>query len=490
MFPNGGIAFVSRLRAWARFTTGSEQEGDAKSNLGRGVFYMKEMNSNNNNLGGSHMKKKVALLAGLMLAFAAIVPTTALAAWVGWAETPGVPMSINEGSPMGRESGDWGGTVGYLIWSSDDTTDNAGSKSATDQLYVGQQGKLLSNGLVPEQALGPHGNYATNTIKCATCHSVHLAPEDSWLLTEVTDGSGSANTAEVCALCHNALSGVSDLRVSVGVNGISGNHTAAGCSSTEAGRACHGGVHGAGMSSYTTLASKLLNVGADTYVANALGVDQAHTGLTADYFDVASAVPAVDKQSFAISYTCAMCHQGSAFATLDGMAMKLEDAGNHKTLSDDGPLSGTKAGFFSSHPMLSTNATASSDWSEAGASFSGQIAYAPAVGCVSCHSKTDPYTGNAMFPHATWTGSTGDFTALTGDDKNIPGGADAQGIWLETASSAASTAVAVSVWDATWAMPAATGYTGANGIHFGSAQDGVCLNCHRGTDTTGVGFDF
>lgn len=431
--------------------------------------------------------KKFTFVLALALVGAALLPTVALAA----PTNTFFPRSINQGSAIGRESVGWEktgtGNIGYLTWSSNDATINAGTKNNEQLLHVSQQGSQIASAtLVPQQAMGPHGNYAINTIKCATCHSVHMAPEKSWLLTPETTADGVASTAQVCAMCHNALTGLTDARVSVGPSGVVSNHETETCSSGALGSACHGGVHGVGVSKYPTLAKSILNGGADVFVDYALANDVT-TGLTAEYFDTAeNSIDVIDKNSFAVSYLCTMCHQGSAFATVDGMSMYAADPGNQKTLSAYDP----ESRFLSSHPMLTENGVATDAWTADGASFTGKVAYADSVGCVSCHSKVDPNTNMPMFPHSTnsFDGYANKDLGAKSADGLTTNMDDPKGIWLEQASFAgAGDTKPLFRADAITYPPLA-------GSRWGGAADGVCLSCHRagadGIATAGVGITY
>lgn len=49
--------------------------------------------------------------------------------------------------------------------------------------------------------VGPHGGYTTTSSKCASCHSVHAAPQDSILLLP------GATLTETCLTCHDGTQG-------------------------------------------------------------------------------------------------------------------------------------------------------------------------------------------------------------------------------------------------------------------------------------------
>ena len=72
----------------------------------------------------------------------------------------------------------------------------AGFSSTTQYLTWTQAQSLASNNAdAADMAFGPHNGYATTTIKCAVCHSVHRA-------TTKLLNAGSA-----CAYCHTTKVG-------------------------------------------------------------------------------------------------------------------------------------------------------------------------------------------------------------------------------------------------------------------------------------------
>lgn len=457
--------------------------------LGKEVSHMQEMNSVNNSQGGNRMKK---MLLALSLSFVLVFgfASSALAADnnSGEGSTPaaGLGNSISQGTVVQRESGKAEvaypnkGYLGYLIWSSVDATTNTN--------YGNLQIRYLASNMVTTtaQASGPHANYTINTMKCAVCHSVHMAPVDSFVLTNVKRSSLTSDApvaaGSVCAYCHSVTGVITEHRVSVATNGNLQGHTVGRCSSTGVG-ACHGGAHGVGVSAYETLASKLLNAGADDNISEAIAAS-ATTGMIAADFDIATGNTMTnDQNTFAVGYLCAQCHQASAMTSKPGYGFVAQMAGRH---GSNLPTVTPGATLLSTHPMLDSNATATASYDTTGTTAQGrQIAWAPANGCVKCHSKVDPTLNQPMFPHA-----TADNYASNGGTNNVA--AYTSGDWLMTSSFAGSDDTTAVYRRTTDNLTAA-----ATGGRWGTAFDGVCLNCHRtgavdgsGDATGGVGIDY
>jgi predicted CXXCH cytochrome family protein len=58
----------------------------------------------------------------------------------------------------------------------------------------------------------PHGNYGGGSASCESCHDLHKAPSDSWLLTEATE-------KETCYTCHDGTGGATDIEAEFGEAG-------------------------------------------------------------------------------------------------------------------------------------------------------------------------------------------------------------------------------------------------------------------------------
>lgn len=62
-------------------------------------------------------------------------------------------------------------------------------------------------GFNPAETSGPHGSYLTTTRKCATCHTVHDAPDEGVLLLPAASVHGT------CFTCHDGTGGWGVYRV-------------------------------------------------------------------------------------------------------------------------------------------------------------------------------------------------------------------------------------------------------------------------------------
>lgn len=350
----------------------------------------------------------------------------------------------NAGSKIISDSSGWG-NLGYINWSAGSNPSWTAASSA-GSLDVAQNS-------------GPHANYTTTTVKCAVCHSIHQAPQGSFLLTRVTGAPGTTPGA-ICQYCHNRTSTVCTLLVSFDPVNAPAQHSSY-CTGTS-NHSCHAGAHGVGVSTYPTLAAKLLAGGADAKVAAGIA-DTANTGVTAADFTIALGdTETNDQRTLAIGYTCgqASCHSNSAFVTKDGKAYNVAAPGGAPT-----------AGRLSTHPMMDGNAQASLDTAFHG-SYTGKIAWLPSNGCSKCHALQDSTLSKAAFPH----------------DRNVPGmaaGDKSNGVWLVGAADALSATYSVKNHEYN-----PDGSAAAIEYGFSTAQDGVCLRCHRGSSTLGVGRTF
>jgi len=285
-------------------------------------------------------------------------------------------------------------------------------------------------------ASGPHSGYATTTIKCAVCHSVHRG------------GSKLLNDGSSCAFCHSSVANgggavASNLISWTAANG--GPHSSR-CANDD----CHGGPHGVGASIYAGPASKLLTARADTKLL---------ADATANGVSVASlATYDASTRALATGATCSRegCHTNSAMGVLI--------SGTQLPADVDGVLDKMVTG----HRVI---ASATPNWNSDGSMGTskttiGAIAYAPVDYCNDCHDLADDNNaGKAAFPH----GITGIVDSAVGAD-----GTSRPAVWLTAGAFAGDARTAVGPLSATGA----------------SVTDGVCLKCHRGSATTGVGIDF
>ena len=378
---------------------------------------MKEINLNNINQGVSPMKKSlllVALVAVLVFSFAS--------------------MALAKNAGSAAAVGD-----GYVSWT---IANSAASGQAAE-------------------ASGPHDNYAVSTVKCAVCHSIHGAPDNTFLLTKVTSAAGT-NAGQVCAYCHGygATAGAHIVAINQAPTANSPHSSI--CYQT-----CHAGVHGLHVSSYSVLSTKLLRYGADTMIDAAI-VDPG-TGLTAATFTQPAVGNASATQlSMATGYVCAQpgCHTQSAFA--------VAARGDHMKVQSRGAVTnGTLA--LSGHPVIAAAsasfvAPAGSGLLPAGGATGVQVAFKATNGCDTCHDLAD---------------------AATTDGTAFPHNRGVSNIWLTKASDASlSDQSVVQNSDS----KAADGVT-ASGIgladNYTTVQDGICLKCHVSSDgLSGVGLTF
>ena len=158
--------------------------------------------------------------------------------------------------------------------------------------------------LNPDAALmaqGPHKGYATTTIKCVVCHSVHRG-------TTTLLNSGTA-----CAYCHAP---VAEGGGAVASNLISWYTPAQGPHSSCASTYCHGGPHGVGASDYVGPSSKLLTHAADTELTALAAANGIATTTFATYNATTRAL--------ATGAVCGRggCHSNSLFGVVTSGATK------------------------------------------------------------------------------------------------------------------------------------------------------------------------
>lgn len=340
---------------------------------------------------------------------------------------------------------------------------NAGSAAAAGDGYVAWPTAVsIASGQAAEAA-GPHSNYTVSTVKCAVCHSIHGAPDDTWLLTKVTNAqvSAGANAGTVCAYCHGYGATAGAMIVAINKTGNSPHSSI--CYTD-----CHAGVHGTNVSAYPTLAAKLLTKDADTMIAAAL-IDPG-THLTAADFTppvggfgggvgFGTAAQTYPKTAMATGYLCAQpgCHVQSAFG--------IKDRGAHMSVQNRGGIAPLT---LSGHPVL---APASPSFNfPAGSSKAGvanvQVAFTDAAGCPTCHDMADAGTTLGFaFPH----------------------NKGASNIWLTKSSD--SSLSDKSIVQNSDVIDSSTGTIIGLADNYTTVQDGICLKCHRST-TAGVGITF
>jgi hypothetical protein len=379
---------------------------------------MKEMNSITHTQGVFNMKKTALVVAlATMLVFS--MSTVAMAKIAG---SPAIALDN-----------------GFVAWSTALTATSAG----TDATFP--------TGIQPDpaQAAGPHANYTTSTIKCAVCHSTHGAPVGSFLLTKATGVGAGSSASAVCSYCHARTATASSAKVSLVMGSSTSPHSGR-CSAVDG---CHAqSPHGVGVSTYSLMSSKLINVRVDTLIANAI-TNTAVTGLTAADFAAAS------PNGFKVvtGYVCgqAACHTQSAFA------ISTRDS----QMFVNGP-SGANSSFKTGHPvMAAARATYVPPAGSAMVTGVGKaVAWVATDGCDSCHSVLDAGNGNqSWFPHNV-------------PEAEVPGSGAA--LWMQVAADSSQPLVNL---DPLWVT---------DGADYGSVTDGNCLKCHRNGAGNGVGLDY
>jgi len=217
---------------------------------------------------------------------------------------------------------------------------------------------------LPGQGTSPHGGYATTTVKCAVCHSVHGAdPTPAELLLR-------SPAAEACTYCHlDSATGYTQVYGS-DINNYSGTdfnnaHNSYDVLGVEQGvtcTKCHQ-VHAADgqMTSNAFLTQKLL-VGGKTYTGT-------------NYDPVAQEPLSSDDTRTALSKWCAGCHftQGGAGYSYWGEGYNGQ-----------------------SHVM----ATATATYGNTIANYSGRVAWNNSTYCSSCHAS-DFDAPSGEWPHFT-----------------------------------------------------------------------------------------
>jgi len=373
---------------------------------------MKEVNNNESNTQGVNTMKKsvlvIALVAVMVFAFA----SSALAKNAGSAAAAG---------------------DGYVSW--------------TIAASIGSQYQGAAN---TAQASGPHANYTTSTVKCAVCHSVHGAPDNTFLLTKVTSAAGT-NAGQVCAYCHGYGATAGAHIVAINQAPTANTPHSSICYTT-----CHAGVHGLHVSEYSVLSTKLLRSGADTMIEAAIA--DANTGMDASMFTATPGVALTPTQiSMATGYVCAQpgCHTQSAFAVAKrGDAMNVQSRGGVPATLSGHPVIAAAADDFT--------APVGSGLNVAGGATGVKVAFKATNGCDTCHDLAD---------------------AATTDGTAFPHNRGASRLWMTKASDA-SNADSTLVQDSDRTA-------GGLADSYITVQDGVCLKCHVSSDgASGVGKTF
>jgi len=321
--------------------------------------------------------------------------------------------------------------------------------SATDQYVQWTDAQTLAAGNADAALMdrGPHGGYATTTIKCAVCHSVHRG--DSSLL----------NGGSSCAYCHTCVAhgggGVATTLISWDAAG-QGPHASM-CANTD----CHGGPHGVDASIYDGPASKLLSSAGDAELAELAAANGVPTTEFATWSDITRAL--------ATAGVCQRsgCHSNSMMGVVTSGASLEVSVGTTETVTGHRVIAAVTDAWNADGSMGSsrTNLT---------------IAYKPVEYCSSCHDLTDDSNGGkAAFPHA-----INDVISVA-QGKPATGIDDRPAAWLTAAPDALTQSTVVGLYNQYTADGSTI--TGAAGS---SILDGICLKCHRDGAGAGVGLSY
>ncbi|MBE0417479.1 MAG: hypothetical protein IBX63_06925 [Coriobacteriia bacterium] len=295
-------------------------------------------------------------------------------------------------------------------------------------------------------ARGPHAGYATTTIKCAVCHSVHRG------------GSDLLNEGAACAYCHtNDYYGGGAVASNLISWSGGGPHNSR-CVNDD----CHGGPHGVGASTYDGPASKLITAKGDAELEELATAN----GVATSEFATWSATTRV----LATAGVCqrAGCHSNSM------MGVVTSGAETTVTVGVDKKVTG--------HRVI---AAATTSWN-ADSSFSSTktnltIAYKPVEYCNSCHAlKDDNNAGKAAFPHS-----------INGvvDSAAKADGTWRVAVWLTAAPNSDTTATAVGPYNQYVVTPRGNPVNDISSAAGSTILDGQCLKCHR-SSTAGLGITY
>jgi len=306
------------------------------------------------------------------------------------------------------------------------------------------QSLASANADAAEMASGPHAGYATTTIKCAVCHSVHRG------------GSKLLNEGSSCAFCHTSVAhgggAVASNLISWDVANL-GPHGSR-CANTD----CHGGPHGVGASTYDGPASKLLTAAGDVELADLASAN----GVATTEFDTWSDTT----RALATAGVCQRsgCHNNSMMGVVTSGAALEVSVGTTQTVTG--------------HRVI---ADATTSWNADGSMGSSKtnltIAYKPVEYCNSCHDLTDDNNGGkAAFPHA-----INDVISVT---QGKPDTTTRPAVWLTAAPDALTQSTIVGPYNQYSGGATITTAAGSSII------DGVCLKCHRDGAGAGVGLSY
>jgi hypothetical protein len=307
------------------------------------------------------------------------------------------------------------------------------------------------------QPFGPHKGYATTTIKCAVCHSVHRG------------GSKLLNSGSACTYCHtDAAYGGGAVATTIswtsGLLGTGPGGTSGGPHASCGADYCHGGPHGVDASKFAGPASKLFQ---DSVTDAKLVALAAANGVSTDTFATYNPVT----RALATAAVCGRpgCHENSAMGVVVAGA-PVGAVGTWTTAPGQIAVTG--------HRVI---AAATSSWNANGTDFPTTktgltIAYKPVDYCNSCHDLTDDNNANKpAFPH-------GNNDVISVAQGKIAGQRAA--VWLTAAADSGAQTKAVGAYNNYAALGTATYQQAGSTI-----LDGICLKCHK-SPSSGIGVDY
>jgi hypothetical protein len=327
-----------------------------------------------------------------------------------------------------------------------------------------------NNSGVSAGASSPHGAYTTTTMKCAVCHAVHYAAPGGAPVGagQTADTLLRMTAGNACAYCHvvagQTVNGrsVYDGVIPTVSGGSRDTGHRIGTNCTE----CHTGPHGTNQDTsvpsivgymlkrsnvtasnpYPDVLSRIRAINATAALEGFTGGASAANQTVTGFDEAAWTDPASNGAQYrevAVGLFCSQCHAGSYVQAEAGAMTAISGASN--------PVSGHRI-----------RASAETTWTgKSSGSFNGkgQVAWAGAANCKSCHDSQDSL-GNPGFPHS-WGGTK---------------------MWLLAAPSST---------EATVALPYGTTPNARYNEGKPQLSDGVCLKCHRQDSTTaGVGLSY
>ncbi len=261
---------------------------------------------------------------------------------------------------------------------------------------------------------GPHADYQTGTTKCAVCHSVHIAPQASYVGTTGgvpwTAGSKTelllrSTVADSCRYCHidTAVGGV---QLYGGASGVYGTWTGPGHkgSSNSACTNCHA-VHGANTYKGDNT-PKILRIAVNDH--GAPGAPQTEilggSGATAGLFvDQAAATNAPGRKYEQQTVFCSQCHEN--FSRSADTSLTSGFKSHSMVAAPSASFSATSGGIATQYDATGADNSVGATTTNNGVTISGiQVAASGSGTCRACHTAGGVnQTGVSWnsFPHYT-----------------------------------------------------------------------------------------